>query len=562
MTSIAAFALLVATLPLAALAPGGTFTDDDGSVHEGGIEAIAAEEITVGCNPPFGDLFCPERLISRAEMATMVSRARSLPPTATDHFVDDNGHVLEGAINRIAEAGITVGCNPPANDRFCPDQGLTRAQAAAFLARALGIGASPNDHFVDDNGHVLEGAINRIAEAGITVGCNPPTNDRFCPDRGLTREQMATMITRAIGLTSMKPAARPPLDWELVVGGLTGPIQAVVPPGESRILIAQLNGVVQVFESGALRDQPFLDISGSVMTGGERGLLSIAVHPDYPADRRLFAWYSAPGGGGDHTTHLVEFDIAADLQTASSPRTVLSVVQPFGNHNGGFLGFGPDGYLYLGLGDGGSGNDPGARARNLDTLLGKMIRIDVDGAEPYAIPPDNPYVGAPGRDEIWASGLRNPWRWSMDGNNLYIGDVGQGTREEVNVVALAPAGYDFGWSRYEGTVCNPNDTDPSCSTTGLTMPVAEYGRSVGRTITGGVVYHGPTVRSIDQYYLYADFGTGIVRAFRLLDGQAVEAKDLTGALREPGLVSFGLDADGEILAVSLTDGAVYRLVGG
>ncbi|MGH8916021.1 MAG: PQQ-dependent sugar dehydrogenase, partial [Acidimicrobiia bacterium] len=218
--------------------------------------------------------------------------------------------------------------------------------------------------------------------------------------------------------------------------------------------------------------------------------------------------------------------------------------------------------LYLSLGDGGSGNDPGARARNLDTLLGKMIRIDVDGSAPYAIPADNPYVGEIGRDEIWASGLRNPWRWWIDDGNLYIGDVGQGAREEVDAVALSLVGYDFGWSRYEGTLCNPNDTDPSCSTAGLTMPVAEYGRSVGSTVTGGVVYRGPTVRSLSQYYVYSDFGSGVVRAFRLLNGKAVESLDLSGSLREPGLVSFGFDSNGEILAVSLFDDAVYRLVGG
>jgi hypothetical protein len=158
--------------------------------------------------------------------------------------------------------------------------------------------------------------------------------------------------------------------------------------------------------------------------------------------------------------------------------------------------------------------------------------------------------------------LRNPWRWSIDDGNLFIGDVGQGAREEVNAVALSPAGYNFGWSRYEGSVCNPNDTDLSCSTSGLTMPVAEYGRSVGSTVTGGVVYRGPTVRSLSQFYIYSDFGSGTVRAFRLLDGRAVEAVDLSGALREPGLVSFGYDSGGEILGVSLFDDAVYRLVGG
>ena len=565
MTSLAVFALVAALLPVAAVAPGGTFTDDDGSVHEGGIEAIAAEQITVGCNPPFNDRFCPNRVLTRAEMAAMISRALSLPATGNDHFTDDDGHVLEGAINRIAEAGITQGCNPPSNTQFCPDRTLTRAEAAGFLARALHLPVSGTDFFDDDEGSVLEGAINRIAAAGITVGCNPPANNNFCPTRVLTRGEMATMLTRALGLTPMRPAARPPLEWEPVVQGLDTPIQALVPPGEDRILIAELGGIIRVFENGALRAQPFLDLSGTVVTGGERGLLSIAIHPNYPADRRLFAWYSAPlrsGGSGNHTTYIVEFDIAVDLQTASSPRTVLTVDQPASNHNGGLLDFGPDGYLYLGLGDGGGGNDPAGRARNLNTLLGKMIRIGVDGTAPYAIPADNPYVGRAGRDEIWASGLRNPWRWSIDSGTMYIGDVGQGAREEIDAVTLTPVGYDFGWSRYEGTLCNPNDTDPSCSTSGLTMPVTEYARSVGQVVTGGVVYRGPIVRSLSQYYIYADFSSGMVRAFRLLNGRAVEARDLSSALRLPGLVSFDFDSDGEVLAVSMFDNAVYRLVGG
>ncbi len=177
MTSIATFALVLATLPIAALAPGGTFVDDDGSVHEGGIEAIAAAGITVGCNPPFNDRFCPDRLITRAEMATMIARAMSLPPTKTDHFIDDNGHVLEGAINRIAEAGITLGCNPPANDRFCPNRDLTRAETAGFLSRALGLPAPGRDFFDDDDGHVLEGAINRLA-AGRDHGRVQPADER------------------------------------------------------------------------------------------------------------------------------------------------------------------------------------------------------------------------------------------------------------------------------------------------------------------------------------------------------------------------------------------------
>jgi glucose/arabinose dehydrogenase len=565
MTSLATTALAGVLVFAGVLPPGGTFTDDDSNVHEGGIEAIAEQEITVGCNPPFNDRFCPDRLLTRAEMATMIARAIGLPATSTDYFVDDNGHVLEGAINRIAEARITLGCNPPLNDRFCPNRTLTRAEAAAVLARTIGLPATSTDYFVDDNGHVLEGAINRIAEDRITVGCNPPANDRFCPDDGLTRAEMATMLTRGLDFVSMRPPPRPPLDWELVVAGLSSPVQALVPPGESRILIAELGGRVVSFESGSLGPDPFLDIGASVVTGGERGLLSIAIHPDYPVDRRMFVWYSGPrqaGGSGDHTTYLVEFDIAADLTSAGSPRTVLAVDQPYSNHNGGFLAFGDDGYLYLGLGDGGRGNDPDARARDLTTLLGKMIRIDVDGSLPYEIPPDNPYVGSFGRDEIWASGLRNPWRWAFDGGHVYIGDVGQSAREEIDVVRVVPVGYDFGWARYEGTLCNPSDPDPSCATAGLTMPVLEYTHSVGRSVTGGRVYHGDVVRLLSDYYLYADFITGVVRGFRLVNGMPVEPRDLTSDLGMGGIVGFATDGDGELLAVSLSGGAVYRLTGG
>lgn len=556
---------ITAILVAGVLPPGGTFTDDDGNVHEGGIEAIAAEGITLGCNPPFNDRYCPDRELSRAEMVTMLARAIGFPATSIDFFIDDDGHVLEGAINKAAAAGVTAGCNPPANDRFCPDRKLTRAEAAAFLARALKLPGSPTDFFTDDNGNVLEGAINRIAFAGITQGCNPPANDHFCPNRILDRAEMATLITRALKLGSMKPPARPPLDWELVVGGLSSPIQTLAPPGEARLLIAELGGKVKIFEGGSVGPTPFLDISGSVVTGGERGLLSIAFHPEHPADRRMFAWYSGPrqtGGSGNHTTYLVEFDIAADLETAGSPRTVLAIDQPAGNHNGGFIGFGPDGYLYLGTGDGGGANDSaGNNARNLNRLLGKMLRIDVDGAQPYEIPSDNPYVGKAGRDEIWASGLRNPWRWSFHDGYMYIGDVGQSSREEVDVVTIAPAGYDFGWARYEGSICNPNDADPSCSTSGLTMPAAEYSHSIGHSITGGLVYSGLVVRSMTDFYLYGDFVSGVVRGFRLFNGKAVESVDLTASLKLDGVVDFSEDSSGEMLATSLF-GSVYRLTGG
>jgi glucose/arabinose dehydrogenase len=541
----------------AQLPPGGSFTDDDGNTHEGTIEAIAAAEITLGCNPPFNDHYCPSNAVKRGEMAAFLRRALELPGTGTDYFTDDNGSTFEGDINAIAEAGITLGCNPPANTRYCPGDQVRRDQMAGFLRRARNLPAIGTDYFSDDNGSTFEDDINRLAAAGITLGCNPPVNNRYCPSDLVNRDQMASFLARALQLTPDVPPARPDPGWELVVDGLDSPVQVLAPPGDDRLLIAEQGGTVRSYESGSVTT--FLDIREDVVAGGERGLLSIAVHPGYPADRRLFAWFSGSGG----RTYLVEYDIAADLTSAFSPRTVLSVDQPASNHNGGFIDFGADGYLYLGLGDGGGSNDTYRRARDLTTLLGKMIRIDVDGAKPYEIPFDNPYVGVAGaHDEIWASGLRNPWRWSFDDGLIYIGDVGQGTREEIDAVPVSPVGYDFGWSRFEGTVCNPNDHDPSCSTSGLTFPVIEYGRSTGQTVTGGIVYRGPTVRSLSGYYLYADVYSGLVRAFRMDGGTAVDRLDLTPDLRMSGIVSFGENDDGELLVVNLFEGTIYRLTGG
>jgi len=199
----------------------GTFVDDNLSVHENGIEAVALAGISVGCNPPNNNRFCPTRNVTRAEAATFLARALTLSGDGVDYFGDDNGHVLEGGINKLAAAGITQGCNPPANNRFCPDRNLTRAEFAAFISRGLGLESSPTNHFVDDNGHVLEASINRIADAGITVGCNPPTNDRFCPQRLLTRGETATLLTRALHLPH-NPQRIPLSNWSPIRCGRDG----------------------------------------------------------------------------------------------------------------------------------------------------------------------------------------------------------------------------------------------------------------------------------------------------------------------------------------------------
>jgi hypothetical protein len=182
----------------------GKFTDDNQSVHQNNIEALAAAGITSGCNPPANTHFCPNRDVTRAEAATFLARALNLPDDGNDYFNDDNGHVLEGGINKVAAAGITVGCNPPVNSRFCPDRTLTRGEFAAFLARALSLPGTSTNFFVDDNGNIFENAINRIAAAGITLGCNPPTNNRFCPNSLLTRGETASFLTRALDLPQIQ----------------------------------------------------------------------------------------------------------------------------------------------------------------------------------------------------------------------------------------------------------------------------------------------------------------------------------------------------------------------
>ena len=229
--ALAASVLMVVGVALAALPPGGTFTDDHGNVHEANIEAIAAAGITKGCNPPDNDRYCPKSSVTRGQMAAFLRRAFSLPASATDYFVDDDDSVFEGDINAVAEAGITKGCNPPDNDRFCTDSEITREQMAAFLRRAFGYPSTAVDHFTDDDTSGFEADINAIAEAGVTKGCNPPANDRYCPDSSVTRGQMASFFTRALGLEPIVPP--PPETTTTTTTTIADPAPPPPPPPPS-----------------------------------------------------------------------------------------------------------------------------------------------------------------------------------------------------------------------------------------------------------------------------------------------------------------------------------------
>ena len=408
---------------------------------------------------------------------------------------------------------------------------------------------------------MFEDDIDRLRVAGITFGCNPPANDRYCPGQRVTRAQMASFLGRALKLTPTTPPPRPAVGLvDVVTSGLSLPLHLTAPDGDDRLFVVEQGGTIKVVENGSVTST-FLTIPDTkIIAGGERGLLSMAFHPEYDSNGRFFVYYSAPGGPGNHRSVIAEYTVSGDPDEADagSEKVVMTVDQPSTNHNGGHLQFGPDGNLYIALGDGGGGNDPHDNGQKTSTLLGSLLRIDVDGGAPYAVPSDNPFVGKAGADEIWAYGLRNPWRFAFDDGMVFIADVGQASVEEVNAEPSAAAGLNYGWRIYEGTRCTGNDG--TCSSTGKTFPVVEYSHSQGCSITGGEVYRGSEVSQLVGYYLYTDLCSGFIRAFRLDDGAAVDATDWTsrlGSLSSP--VSFGVDGHGELYVVEI-GGTIKRFV--
>ena len=346
---------------------------------------------------------------------------------------------------------------------------------------------------------------------------------------------------------------------ETVASGLEHPVHLASPPSDPRLFIVEQQGRIRIVANGRLLRRPFLDITRLVRSGGEQGLLSVAFHPDYARNGFFFVNYT----NRDGDTRVVRYKVGPDPDVADpgSARIILAIEQPYSNHNGGHVLFGPDGMLYIGMGDGGSGGDPHRNGQNRSTLLGKLLRIDVNRGYPYAIPPDNPFVGRrDARPEIWALGLRNPWRFCFDAKDglIYIADVGQNHWEEVDVAPMKAAGLNYGWNIMEGAHCFRASR---CDRSGLVEPAVEYPLySDGCSVTGGLVYRGRRIPALVGRYVFSDYCKGWIRSFRYASGRATERREWSVGERFE-VSSFGQDSEGELYVIA-HEGRVMKIVPG
>jgi glucose/arabinose dehydrogenase len=347
-----------------------------------------------------------------------------------------------------------------------------------------------------------------------------------------------------------------------VVSGLAQPVHAAAPRGDAeRIFVVEQAGRIRLVVGGRILATPFVDLTAEVAAGDERGLLSVAFHPDFASNGKLYVHYTDLGGD----VRVAELTAADPMGDTADPATLVNLLtvehSTYANHNGGSLAFGPEGHLYVGVGDGGSGGDPLGSGQSTTSLLGKLLRIDVAA-------PATPVAGNPFGNAVYHLGLRNPWRFSFDREtgDLYVGDVGQDAWEEIDFQAAAGAGLppaagtNWGWNVMEGNHCFAPPT--GCNTAGLALPAVEYSHAEGASVIGGFVYRGvalPDLAATGTYF-YGDL-TGFVRTLRMVGGAPVDASDVTAALGGPfpGLASFGEDGCGELLLVTL-GGTVHRLV--
>ena len=348
------------------------------------------------------------------------------------------------------------------------------------------------------------------------------------------------------------------IELEDFADGFSSPL-ALKNAGDERLFVVEQGGVIKIVDAnGLVNSTPFLDIQSIVNAGGERGLLGLAFHPEYQTNGRFFVHYSNSSGD----TQISEFSVSPsnpDIANPNSEVMLLTVSQPFTNHNGGTIAFGPqDGYLYIGLGDGGGGGDTNNNAQNPTLLIGKLLRIDIDsqsGGNNYGIPPDNPFISDPNtRDEIWATGLRNPFRFTMDPetNSIWIGDVGQNAREEVNRASLSQAGLNYGWRCYEGNA--PYNTSGCPDESELTFPVLDYSWNGGGSVIGGYVYRGEGWSDLYDQYIFADID-GMISTLNTVNLNYVNQGQFPGTW-----VAFGEDINRELYIVNL-GGSISKIVG-
>lgn len=321
--------------------------------------------------------------------------------------------------------------------------------------------------------------------------------------------------------------------------------------GTKTLYVVEQGGTIKIVNNANIQEKPFLDIQDRVKSGGERGLLGLTCSPQFKKNKKFYVNYTHEEKG-ELKTRISEFR----SDNTSREKVILEFDQPYSNHNGGGIEFGPDGFLYIGTGDGGFRGDPHNNSQNLSTLLGKILRIDVSSKEPYSIPKDNPFVSQKeARGEIWAYGLRNPWRFSFDRKThlLIAGDVGQDLWEEIDIIEK---GKNYGWRVMEGNHCyRPSK---NCSQKGLTLPVYEYGRKEGQSITGGYIYRGKKLKSLYGWYIYGDYAEGRIWGIKFKGSEILEHKLLLDT--HLSISSFGEDHDGEIFVIDHDGGVIYRLV--
>jgi glucose/arabinose dehydrogenase len=395
------------------------------------------------------------------------------------------------------------------------------------------------------------------------VGCGddgaaqPTTTNPVPTTAGVTSTTDPGSTTTIGSTTTTVPAETVPLDaigdlvLEPVGEGFTSPVFVTARPGDDRLYVANQEGTVQSMNRDGSDVQLVLDIRDRVWFAGERGLLGLAFHPDDP--ERAFVHYSR---SGDFATTIVEYHMPTDGSDPERVQLILRHPQPAGNHNGGMIAFGPDGYLYVALGDGGGGGDQYRNGQDRFTLLGAILRIDVDSGDPYAIPSGNPFAdGSDGAPEVFFWGLRNPWRFSFDGTDLWVADVGQGSWEEINRVGLDMPGANLGWPILEGTHCY-DGPEELCEDDAFLGPIHEYSHDGGKcSVTGGYVYRGANHPELDGVYFFGDYCSTEIMAIRVEGGEVTDSRIFATGLEH--LSSFGVDHDGELYVTAAS--GVYRI---